>query len=273
MSVRKDFADVGLNDLQQWASHRQLPLLFERSVKIQQGNFEDHRLLFSFPLTAIGPDAEHEVLQICQSMRTPEPFPAAIARFLPSAEFVHFGFERSGSTLIGKCYLELPSPVSSLETSASQLTFIGYKWSMKSDTVAVVSRYLSVPASDWSSLIQPLVEAIPKQTSLQQEFTKLCDCFQPGEAKKGAEQFRLLQVLEEGSDRRSWDLNVYASEQRIADIADGVFQIGNCLEVAPACRTWLNANAHRVIGHIAAGSNRNGVPFVTIYHSAALADL
>lgn len=266
-TLRESFADFGMNELCRWIIDRNPPLLFERSLRLQPDTVEARRCLFSFPTPALGVSAEADVLHICQSMRSPVQQLQAIQRFFRGAEHVHFGFEYSGQTVIGKCYLELRATGTTAQ-NRSQLKFLGYKWSMNNDSVAVVSRYGTLNATSWQQLLQTMQQEIPD--GYQREVCQLLNEFQPKERVAVAD-LNLLEVVEEGSDRRSHDLNVYAHERPVADVAGSIHAVGDLLKCDQASlETWLTEHREATVGHIAIGQSRTGHPFITIYHSAEI---
>ena len=92
MALLESFAAFGLTELRQWIVDRKLPLMFERSLRIQPETVEVRRALFSIPTASLGSEAAHEVLQICRAMRSPDHHKNAIRRFFHAADFVAFWF-------------------------------------------------------------------------------------------------------------------------------------------------------------------------------------
>lgn len=267
MMLRETFAEFGMDALLQWVMDRNPPLLFEQSLRLQPETVESRRCLFSLPTAALGATADSEVLQICRAMSSPEHCLHAIHRFFRGAHHVHFGFEYSDGTLIGKCYLELaaskpPDP----NPNHSKLRFLGYKWSMNDPTVAVVSRYRTLAASQWTQLTDTMQQQVPPV--FHAALSELLDNFQPT-SNVMLTDLALLEVEEEGSDRKSYDLNVYAHERQVADIANSIRSVAAGLNIdASQLDSWITAQNHATVGHVAIGQSRTGLPFVTIYHSA-----
>jgi hypothetical protein len=244
-------------------------LVFERSLRLQPQVVEPRRALFSIPIAELGSAAVDEVLQICRSMSSPEIHCAAIRRFFHAAQFVHFGFEYSGRTIIGKCYLELPFDDQNLAGSATdRLMFLGFKWSINDDTVAVVSRYRSVVVASWAQLVECFNENVP--LNFQPAVLNLLNHFQPNKANLQTD-LRLLQVVEEGSDRLSYDLNVYNLQRSVSEAIKPIRDMSVAIDCdATAFDNWFSQHKDAIIGHLSAGQSRNGQPFLTVYHSADL---
>ncbi|MEQ9407113.1 MAG: hypothetical protein RIK87_05280 [Fuerstiella sp.] len=268
-TLQECFAERGLNALRKMVTRSHLPLMFERSLRLQPGTVEDRRALFSLPVAALGSDGLYEVLQICRVMSSPESHQNAIQRFFHRAEFVHFGFECSGRALIGKCYLELAEPTSLDDQPTRQLIFLGFKWSATDDSVAVVSRYRSLPCTGWQQIREAMLCHLP--ADLRPSVADLLHCLaSPADGRNSStSELRLLAVTDEGSDRVSHDLNVYSLNCPAAGVADCLQAIGRQLHVdTTALDAWNCRYATATIGHLSTGLNRREQPFLTLYHTA-----
>ena len=112
--------------------------------------------------------------------------------------------------MIGKCYLELRNDNSADIATVSPLKFLGFKWSMNSSSIAVVSRYRSSPVTSWDGLCRKMQSNV--ESRFRPSISDLLQPFRPTLAASELSELRLLEVEEEGSDRRSCDLNVYAQQ-------------------------------------------------------------
>ncbi|MEX0642051.1 MAG: hypothetical protein WD468_05090 [Pirellulales bacterium] len=85
-------------------------------------------------------------------------------------------------------------------------------------------------------------------------------------------QFIYLEVEEEGTLRRSFDLNIYAAGLRVAQVADVLEQAA--LEYglsAVELERLLALIGGLRLGHIAGGTDRRGDDFLTIYYESDVA--
>lgn len=263
ISELESFATWGLNDLQQWAAGRAISYGFERSVRLQQNTFEIRRGLFSFSVKEIGGSAAAEVVAICRAMRVPERLVPSLSRFFPAAAFVHFGFEHAGPAMIGKCYLELPAPAPDTALVSGRLQFLGFKWSTNDASVAVVTRYRSLSISSWNTATELMLANTG--TSLRPAMLKLMSRHRTVESCN-YDGLSLLEIEEEGSDRRSYDLNVYNLGLSVSTFAEALHDAAKTLNLKlETVNHWLDANATAPVGHIATGLGRDQQSFVTVY--------
>ena len=265
ISELDSFATWGLHDLRQWAASRALSYGCERSVRLHLETFETRRALFSFSVAEIGANANTEVVAICRAMGIPNRLVLNISRFFSAAAFVHFGFEYAGSAMIGKCYLELPAPVPDAAPVNGRLQFLGFKWSMNDASVAVVTRYRALSISHWDAA--PALMLANTGSLLQPAMSKLMNSLRPQESSKD-DALSLLEIEEEGSSRRSYDLNIYDNSVSVSMLADALRDVALILNVnSAAIEQWLESNATAPVGHIATGLGRDQQSFLTVYYA------
>jgi hypothetical protein len=260
----ESLATFGLNDLLEWAASRTLSYGIERSVRFQLDVFENRRALFSFSLHGIGRDAVKEVLTVCHAMHAPERLQQSIMRFISAAAFVHFGFECAGTTMIGKCYLELPPPDPQSKATSGRLQFLGFKWSMNDNSVAVVTRYRALFLTDWNAATEIMLANTGNALRpVMQAFMDTVHAHEPSPPSLPT----LLEIAEEGSGRRSYDLNVYDRGISLSMIAEPLQAATKILQLkSDIVRDWQQQNADSAIGHIATGLSRDQQSFCTIYY-------
>lgn len=266
MDFLDTFADLGLNHVRAWSAAGKLACGIEQSVRLSPGILETRRCLISFSLADVAPEVVAGVQQICRAMNAPETFLQSIARFINAAAFVHFGFEYSGTLHIGKCYLELPPPNPSLPFQSGRLQFLGFKWSLQNSSIAVVSRYKSSIVQDWSEIRSLLLAATDHR--VRPILDSMLLQLQPS-SQRAKEVFPLLEISEEGSDRRSWDLNLYDGNWSLGQIQSSLLATVETLRIPQQeFFPWILPIAASSLGHIATGLGRNGDPFLTVYYGA-----
>ena len=266
MDFLDTFAEFGLTHVRAWTAARELTCGIEQSARMSPGILETRRCLISISLAEAGHDAAADVQQICRAMNAPDTFLQSISRFINAAAFVHFGFEYSGATRIGKCYLELPPPNPAQPRQSGRLQFLGFKWSLLDSSIAVVSRYKSSIVQDWSEINSLLRAATDHK--LRPILDSLLQHLQPS-SPETMEICPLLEISEEGSDRRSWDLNVYDGQWSLGQIQSSLLAAVETLQIPQQdFFPWIRPITSSALGHIATGIGRNGEPFLTVYYGA-----
>ena len=93
-----------------------------------------------------------------------------------------------------------------------------------------------------------------------------------GIVRRGAKGLRrdafvYAEVSDEPGRRDSYDVNLYKSGMRLAEIAEAVLRIGQAYEI-PETPLAAHLTAHRDcrLGHVSGGGDRNGAGFVTFYY-------
>ena len=266
MDLLETFAVFGLNHVRAWSAARKLACGIEQSVRMSPGILETRRCLISFSLAEAGHEAAADVQQICRAMNAPNTFLQGIARFINAAAFVHFGFEYSGTTRIGKCYLELPPPDPSQPWLAGRLQFLGFKWCLQNSSIAVVSRYKSSLVQDWSEIKSVLLAATDPK--LRPILDSMLQQLQPS-SPQASKIYPLLEITEEGSDRRSWDLNLYDGQWSLRQVQSILLAAVETLQIPQQdFFPWILPISSSALGHIATGIGRNGESFLTVYYGA-----
>lgn len=213
------------------------------------------------------------VLQICAAMSSPLEFRSSIAERFADAQFVHFGFERSAESLIGKCYLEFCCDAA-VEKQIKSPVFLGYKWSATHSESSVISEYIPQQVTSWQTLVDRVLADLP--LTIRHSVDDLLKALSSGSATNGddASLVRLLKVTEANNPRLSYDVNVYNLERHISDIAPQIRSVSAQFE-CPQERVedWLRNTESATVGHIAVGRGRNGSSFCTIYHAASINDI
>jgi hypothetical protein len=243
----------------------------ERSIKLRdQGLFAD-RFLLTVARDDLGADAETRVLDACRRLAMPDGFLDAAAQQLSVTNMIHFGYEeeREGRASY-KVYFEhqetfaraMSAPVPGAEPFVLHHAF---KWNAAGGGEQVVARYVCHPRLARQAMLQRIA-AVYAGHAGRTPWHLVCELITAAARRVPDEQIMYLDVTEDGTDRKSFDVNVYRAG----------FAVGN---VAPfferlAAHFRLSADAigeafARVLGlqlgHLAGGVDRHGRDFLTIY--------
>lgn len=228
------------------------PFLREWSVKSIGGELRAGRYLVSLPRRALGPGPSRVLRGICASLGAPASGIAVLDRHQAAAVSVHFGYEPEPAGAVLKCYLEFPAEA----RPAPDLSFLALKW--RGDGAHAVSRYLArdrLDAAAQRGLVDALVPPGPVRAAMGALMA----------LSAGQTGPRLLEIDEPGSPRRSVDLNLTSCGETVGEQADLIaVLLGNNAQA----RDYSEARAGERLGHVAAGTARDGRPFATLYHGA-----
>lgn len=238
--------------LQSALQHVEYPILFEPSVKAVQGNLVTGRYLLSFPRAALGPGPKRKLRQMLIDLGTPPEGLARLDLIQSGSRSVHFGYEPDPSGTLIKCYLEFPPNGQPLP----DLTFLAIKW--RHDGTLAETLYFDRDASGPQVQDNLLCDVVP-EGRVRSAMLRLADMTRVHSA------LRFLEVVEPGSARRSIDINLSESNATLGSVQAFLSEF---LGGGDDVDAYLRTHANDKIGHIAAGTTRDGNPFGTLYHGA-----
>ena len=245
-----------------------VPYGFERSCKITGGGVFSDRYLLSVHRTALGADPLGQIRSLFAPVGMPDALAAELAPNWIGTDVVHFGYEAADDVEICKVYFE---HVDALRRAQAQgddqpvLVHRAWKWPLPA-----AQRFL---VTDYTWRKKTLGE------NLMTRISQFCEPAGDGhpsvrvvrkvrEAAGDAVAFDDLMLLEveEGTERRSFDLNLYPAKLTLRQIAPALDRLGDDFGVQ---RAQFDAVFDPILGlklgHISGGYSRDGRPFVTIY--------
>ena len=241
----------------------------ERSLKLVAGRMMHRRLLAGLHRQDVSDDT---LIQLCGALGMPASSRTHFERELAQANVVHFGFEQGPQSCAYKVYLEFGARLApALRLPVAQRLPVeihqAFKWDPERPDSAVLARYTLLPDPGLEVTMQRLdtlfdrVE-LRRTRDVLRELVHLVHNRLP-------EPWMVLQVSEDGQSRHSYDLSCYGSRLRLRDIGPWLWQLADCYGV-PDVQTTKELQPVRdcLLGHIAAGVDRQGADFVTIYHEA-----
>lgn len=250
---------------------------FERSFKLTHGRVSADRFLFGVRRSPGTNSTDHAITSLCQTIGMPSDFLPAFRAGLHDANHVYFGAERDEQSVVFKAYLEYRDKIadqgsSGLSQSAASELYIGYKWDPANPSRHAVSHY------DWRAELSP--------DQIRQRVRSLLG----GDAQAGLcavtasiveraletvtpQAIQFLEVHEAGNPRHSFDINVYKVKARLADWLPAL-QLARehfAVPTEPFDALIRRIGAERV-GHLAAGVDRHGRDFLTLYYGGTAID-
>ncbi len=228
------------------------PLLCEVSVKAVGGALTTGRYIVSFPRAALGPGPQRKLRQMLADLGAPPEGVARLDQMQSRSRSVHFGYEPDRGGALIKCYLEFAPDRQPLPN----LTFLALKW--RQDGTFAETLYIDRDALDAGAQDGLLCDVVP-QGGVRDAMLSLADF------TRGHTALRFLEVTEPGSPRRSIDLNLAESGETVgARLQELSALLGGGREVA----AYLGTHTYDRLGHVAAGTTRDGAAFGALYHGA-----
>lgn len=225
------------------------PLLREYSVKAIGDELRDGRFLVSFPRGALGPGPSRGLRAMLADLGAPAEGVARLDPLQSRAASLHFGYEPEADGPVLKCYLEFADG----DRPEPGLAFLALKW--RGDGAYALSEYRDAGPLDAPALAATITSALPGGPVREALMTLA--------AIPAPQPLTLLEVTEPGNPRRSLDLNLTPLRASLAEHAETLARL-----LGRASVPLLEREAQRPLGHVAAGTARDGRPFATLYYGA-----
>lgn len=242
----------------------------ERSFRLAPGTLHVQRLLLTAQSVHQKPDAFERIWQIASRFGVPQSRLAWARAAFGQARHVHFGYESDGGTPMFKLYFERGLRAHDLEAAEGALHGIlqyeALKWRPDASEDHVQSSYRWWPSVGQQALAGRIGALWGEQAEPARWTSELLDV---AFASLPAERLQYLEVTEDRSPRRSFDLNLYDAQMRVCDIASSLHAIRAGLGVDQGTfDAHYEPVASARLGHVAAGIHRNGQPFFNVYYAS-----
>jgi len=243
----------------------------ERSFKVAEQKLLQNRFIIGFKKGWIPVDAEERIIGICKKIHMPEQLLNAFREHLPEAGYIHFGFEESESSCIYKVYLEFwekaQEAIDNQQVGAKGFVLHrGFKWDISDATRQAITRYAWHPWLSSGEIEKRVGQVIDPHTGtfLRQAAH---DLVRIAAVRIPDKDILYLDVAEDGNPRRSFDINVYRANLQVAEVYPLLSVLCRRLSVPyDAFHTFYEGSKTKRLGHLAAGVDRRGSPFFTIYY-------
>ncbi len=246
----------------------EIPCGYERSFKMSKGRLLANRYLLGISLQDTTPQVLFEIIH---KLQMPESLFDEFQQNLPGANLVFIGFEDDQLDGTYRVYLEYWDKICAEINAAPQAThprlmFLGYKWNPESPERQAISSYFYYPRLSTTEIISR-ISALYEQTKKKQTLKYVADVVHQAAIKCPDRSFIYLEVNEEDNRRLSFDLNVYQSALRWIEIDSTLRELQQYFQICPEeFLTLKQLVGSKLIGHISAGTNREGEEFLTLYY-------
>jgi hypothetical protein len=243
---------------------------FERSFKMSQQKMLWHRFLMVVDKNDVRGNPHERVLSICERMGMPEDFLGMFKEHLSQANPVDFGFEADEGRCIYKAYLDFLPQLRrggdiKLNQTKPHIMFLGFKWDVLDHTKKALTKYTWYPSLSLEEIQGRLLDIYDndkgrKLIELAEELLRIIL------SKTTHDKVYYLDVAEEHSQRRSFDINAYSANLQLKELYPLMMKIWQYFSIpAQEFSDLYRQMETKIFGHFSGGMDREGNDFLTIY--------
>jgi hypothetical protein len=267
--------EIRRNDLTAWQDLLQRveaegwPHGREQSFKMARATLLRDRLLVGVQRSAVSPS---RLWALAGALGMPAAGQDLLARQWERANAVFLATEENAAARMYKVYLEFWDEARRAVRGgerAPQLLHLGVKWSSARPGHHEEARYMVHPLLGLRDILRRMRDCYPAETAnsgmeLAQRIVRKAAMRDPQAS------FLYLEVSEAGNPRRSFDINLYKSGLRVADVAAELRSLAEHFGIATAdIEEQLPQLGDRALGHLSGGSDRHGAEFLSVYAEIA----
>ncbi len=243
---------------------------FERSIKMSPEKILENRFLLIVDKKDIGPEPHEKILGICERLNMPEDFLILFKENLSLANPVDFGFEADNGTCIYKVYLDFSLKWKSeagteVDKQEPYIMFWGFKWDAEDNAKKALTKYTWHPSLSFEDIEKKLLNIFDKDKH-GKIFETAKDLLEMALKRTTHDKIYYLEVSEEKSARRSFDINVYSANLQMKDLYPLLMKL--CRYYAISTQEFNSLYSlveSKRFGHISGGIDREGKDFFTLY--------
>lgn len=240
----------------------------ERSFRMIDGSIQADRFLLTLDIDEIVGEPLSRVRQICKAASMPARLGGRLERSFSTARSIHFGFEGHADGPVYKIYLERgidrAERQSVVRAGGGLLLHEAYKWS-KATSPSVTARYRLFPDLTRAAIEQRVSNIAGDNRAVGVEFVRAM--LDVALRKAVCAQIQYLEVEEEGTPRRSFDINFYDAHLLVGDVVPVLRRMASEVGVPRGqFQVLLDEIKNYPLGHLAGGIHRNGRIFFSIYY-------
>lgn len=249
------------------------PFGLERSAKLGDGEINEDRFLAILHKSSLGSDAKVGLSRMARELCLPEAMLEMLASQLPEAEIVHFGYE-GGKVGLFKIYVEFSDRVrrgfARGATPASEVVHVAVKWQPDEPRSATISRYIWPVEARGVKAIRERLTGLRSEDGIPSSVNAALEMIETARHHCQDDRIFFLEVQEDGSPRRSFDVNLYSAGLTVSSAEASIRQLADAYGIAPArLDELLSRIGSEALGHLSGGYGRNGRDFATLYFGAA----
>lgn len=246
-----------------------VPFGLERSVKLGQRSINEDRFLAILHKSSLGAEPEARLAWFAGKLGMPQDMLERLLARIDDADIVQFGYEGAASGVY-KVYLEFPADVRAARLAGAAaaakdvVVHLAVKWQVEAPHAAVFSRYVwpakARGVGGISAYLASLqlgdVPSAQAAVGIAERARRRCE----------DDQIFFLDVSEEASPRRSFDVNVYAAGLSLRDVVPVLNTLAENYDLDERqFETMMAPLGAATLGHVSGGLDRNRRDFATLY--------
>lgn len=253
--------------LRRFAEALGVPLMGESSAKLVPGALLTDRFLLSVPLADLPPRTIGDVVDMAETLGLAAEAAAILSLDLETAGVLHFGYEAGRNGAVLKLYCEFPDAVADWDRARREgrrlLVHRAVKWDPEEPDRAAVSLYEADPTLSVTDTVDRIIELMGDNPAADLAVS----LFHRAAGRLPASDRLFLEVTEEGTARRSFDLKVYDAGFTFGELGAALPGIAEAFALDRIDRDRLARLPSGVaLGHISGGRGRDGKLFFTLYY-------
>ncbi|WP_374627615.1 hypothetical protein [Devosia sp.] len=267
-SIRQTPESAAELRLRRFAEALGVPLMGEASAKLVPGALLTDRFLLSAPIAALAPGAVADIVEMAETLGLDSEAAAILSFDLETADVLHFGYEGSRAEgAILKLYCEFAAVVGDWNRARREgrrlLVHRAVKWDPDSAEGAAVSLYEADPTLSVTDTVDRIFDLLGDHPAAD----LVVSVFHRAAGRLPAQDRLFLEVTEQGTDRRSFDLKVYDAGFTVGSFGDAMSELATAFGFDRVDRDRLSRlPSAEVLGHLSGGRGRDGRPFLTLYY-------
>jgi hypothetical protein len=224
----------------------------------------------------IGIRTSHITLQqlesICIQLKMPDDLWNKLKKVFSDANVVLFGFDEGETHCTYKIYAEFLEKNSSIiqqteNNKHSLIQYTGYKWDAFDPKKSVITHYYCYPFISTQTILKKIEKSY--QQSDSQTLLNIVQSIVNLSLKRifMKNPFMFLEVCDENSQRKSFDLNLYNAGITIGSIHQYLIALQEYFEISDQpFYSFLFRIKRKPFGHLSGGIDRNGIEFLSVYY-------
>jgi len=243
----------------------------ERSFKISEKTLIPNRLLFGIYTNRIKENQYEKLLDICQQINMPEDFLEIFEAKWHDSNAIGWAFEKIEDEIVYKVYLEFwdkwKRDVRDTPKGCDPfVVLLGFKWVASNRAKSSLARYTLHPHLTYEGMLERL-SATYETDRHRALFEIVRDFLGFASRKVPHDEIRYLEVTEENTPRKSFDINVYNAKLLLKQIYPLLQKIYQHYSIpAGEFHALYNLFRTKTVGHLSGGIGRDGKDFVTLYY-------